>query len=233
MEKFWRDLRFAWRSAAQNPSHSLLIVAVLAIGIGANTAIFGLANAAFFRALPYPHAERLAFLWQNNQRTGESEGAVSYPNYADWRVQSRSFQDMALVKWASEILQGSRTYQPVVADAGGVEHVPFATVSTNFFSVLGVNPILGRPSPQTTPCRATRVLWSLAAPYGSHASPRVQTSSATASALETIQVTPSSASCLRISPFLWVQRYGNLGELSRRMTNSIFVFIPTWASSAA
>ncbi|MGH9729352.1 MAG: hypothetical protein ACRD4V_12280, partial [Candidatus Acidiferrales bacterium] len=70
----------------RNPGYSALIVAVLAIGIGANTAIFGLANAAFFRALPFPRAERLAFLWQNNQRTGESEGAVSYPNYADWRA---------------------------------------------------------------------------------------------------------------------------------------------------
>jgi putative ABC transport system permease protein len=143
MEEFWRDLRFAWRSAVQNPSYSLLIVAVLAIGIGANTAIFGLANAAFFRALPYPHAERLAFLWQNNQRTGESEGAVSYPNYADWRAQSRSFQDMAFIMFASEILNGNGT-QEVLSGANGPERIPGALVSTNFFSVLGVNPVLGR-----------------------------------------------------------------------------------------
>ncbi|MFZ0640936.1 MAG: ABC transporter permease [Candidatus Acidiferrales bacterium] len=143
MEKFWRDLRFAWRSAAQNPSYSLLIVAVLAIGIGANTAIFGLANAAFFRALPYPHAERLAFLWQNNQRTGESEGAVSYPNYADWRAQSHSFEDMAFIMFAKEILGGSGTKE-LLNGANGPERVGGAVVSTNFFSVLGVNPVLGR-----------------------------------------------------------------------------------------
>lgn len=140
---FWRDLHLAWRSFHRNPGYSLLIVAILAIGIGANTAIFGLANAAFFRALPYPHAERLAFLWQNNQRTGESEGAVSYPNYADWRTQSRTFEDMASIMFASEILNGSGTAQ-LLSTPSGPERVPGALVSTNFFSVLGVEPFLGR-----------------------------------------------------------------------------------------
>ncbi len=140
---FWRDLQLAWRSALRNPGYSFLIVAVLAVGIGANTAIFGLANAAFFRALPYPHAERLAFLWQNNQRTGESEGAVSYPNYADWRAQSRTFEDMAFIMFASEILNGSGTAQ-LLNTPNGPERVPGALVSTNFFSVLGVQPLLGR-----------------------------------------------------------------------------------------
>ena len=139
----WRELRSAWQAATRNPGYSSLIVAILAIGIGANTAIFGLANAAFFRALPYPHAERLAFLWQNNQRTGESEGAVSYPNYADWRAQSRSFHDMAFIMFASEILNGSGTRE-VLSGANGPERVPGALVSANFFSVLGVKPLLGR-----------------------------------------------------------------------------------------
>lgn len=136
MEKFWRDLRFAWRSAVQNPGYSVLIIAVLAIGIGANTAIFGLANAAFFRGLPYPHAERLAFLWKNSQRTGVSEGAVSYPDWADWRAQSRSFADMAFID--------NVTRETLLSTGTEFEHVPTGRVSTNFFSVLGVNPILGR-----------------------------------------------------------------------------------------
>jgi predicted permease len=143
VEQFWRDLHYAWRSAVQNPSYSLLIIAVLAIGIGANTAIFGLVNAAFFRTLPYPHADRLAFLWQNNQRTGESEGAVSYPNYADWRAQSRTFQDMAFIMFAKEILGGTGT-AAMLNSPNGPERIPSALVSTNFFSVLGVQPILGR-----------------------------------------------------------------------------------------
>ena len=140
---FWRDLQFACRSALRNPGYSFLIVAVLAIGIGANTAIFGLANAAFFSALPYPHAERLAFLWQNNQRTGESEGAVSYPNYADWRDQSRTFEDMAFIMFGKQILSGAGTAQ-VLNTPNGPERVAAVLVSTNFFSVLGVQPLLGR-----------------------------------------------------------------------------------------
>ena len=140
---FFRDLQLAWRSFLRNAGYSFLIVAVLAIGIGANTAIFGLANAAFFRALPYPHAECLAFLWQNNQRTGESEGAVSYPNYADWRAQSRTFEDMAFIMFASQILNGTGSAQLLNTPAGP-ERIPAVLVSTNFFSVLGVQPLHGR-----------------------------------------------------------------------------------------
>lgn len=140
---FWRDLQLAWRSFLRHPGYSFLIVAILAIGIGANAAIFSLANAAFFRALPFPHAERLAFLWQNNHRTGESEGAVSYPNYADWRAQSRSFEDMAFIMFASTILNGGGSAE-MLNGSNGPERVPAALVSTNFFSVLGVQPLLGR-----------------------------------------------------------------------------------------
>src|ERR1700681_224498 len=67
-----QDLRIASRLLRKNPGFATLAILTLAIGIGANTAIFSLANAAFFRPLPYPNAERLAFLWQNNQRTGQS-----------------------------------------------------------------------------------------------------------------------------------------------------------------
>src|SRR5579864_3512693 len=83
LETLVQDLHYGLRMLRKSPGFTAVAVLTLALGIGANTAIFGLANAAFFRALPFPHAERLAFLWQNNQRTGESEGAVSYPNYAD------------------------------------------------------------------------------------------------------------------------------------------------------
>ncbi len=126
----------------KNPGFATLAVLTLAIGSGANTAIFGLANAAFFRPLPYPDAERLAFLWQNNPRTGEIEGLVSYPNYADWRSESHSFADMAFFMSGKSILSG----------AGDPQRTPAALVSTNFLSVLGVNPVIGRsfsPDEQT------------------------------------------------------------------------------------
>jgi putative ABC transport system permease protein len=143
MDTLLQDFRYGLRMLRKSPGFTAVAVLTLALGIGANTAIFGLASAAFFRALPYPHAEHLAFLWQNNQRTGESEGAVSYPNYADWRAQSHSFQDMAFIMFASEILNGSGTKE-VLNGANGPERVAGALVSTNFFSVLGVNPVLGR-----------------------------------------------------------------------------------------
>ena len=142
METLFDDFRIGARLLRKNPGFATIAVLTLAIGIGANTAIFGLANAAFFRPLPYPHAERLAFLWQNNQRTGETAGLVSYPNFADWRSTSRSFQDMAFFMSGSSILSGS----------GDSERIPSALVSVNFFSVLGVNPVIGRgfdPEEQT------------------------------------------------------------------------------------
>lgn len=129
-----QDLSYGLRMLRKSPGFTAIAVLTLALGIGANTAIFCLANAAFFRALPYPHAERLAFLWQNNQRTGESEGAVSYPNFADWRAQSHSFEDMAFI-FTGEVLLGK---------GGALQHIAGGEVSTNFFSVLGVTPLLGR-----------------------------------------------------------------------------------------
>jgi predicted permease len=134
MEFFFEDLRIGARMLRKNLAFASLAVLTLAIGISANTAIFGLANAAFFRPLPYPSAERLAFLWQNNQRTGETEGLVSYPNFDDWRSQSHSFADMAFFMSGKSILSNS----------GDPEFVPSALVSANFFSVLGVNPAMGR-----------------------------------------------------------------------------------------
>jgi len=131
----FEEFRTAVRTLRKNPGFASLVVLTLAIGIGANTAIFGLANAAFFRPLPYPSAEQLAFLWQNNQRTGEAEGLVSYPNFADWRSQSHSFADMAFFMSGKSIFPNA---------SGDPEFIPGALVSINFFSVFGVSPAIGR-----------------------------------------------------------------------------------------
>jgi predicted permease len=134
LELLSEDFRIGARMLRKNAGFATLAVLTLAVGIGANTAIFGLANAAFFRPLPYPDAERLAFLWQNNQRTEEIEGLVSYPNFADWRLQSHSFADMAFFMSGKSIL----------STAGDHEFTPSALVSVNFFSVIGVSPAMGR-----------------------------------------------------------------------------------------
>ena len=143
VETLWQDLRFGTRMLRKNPGFTAVAVITLGLGIGANTAIFSLANAAFFRSFPFPHADRLAFLWQDNPRTGETEGAVSYPNYADWRTQSRTFEDMAFIMFGKEFLTGSGT-MAILAGPTGPERVSGALVSDNFFSVLGVSPALGR-----------------------------------------------------------------------------------------
>jgi predicted permease len=143
LETLWQDIRYGLRQLRRNPGFTAVAVITLALGIGANSAIFSLANAAFFRRLPFPHANRLAFLWQENQRTGETEGAVSYPNYADWRAQSHDFEDMAFIMFGKNFLTGSGTATTLLGP-NGIELVPGALVSTNFFSVLGVSPVLGR-----------------------------------------------------------------------------------------
>ncbi|HEV3253400.1 MAG TPA: ABC transporter permease [Candidatus Acidoferrales bacterium] len=129
-----QSLRYGARTLTKSPGLTLAIVLSLAIGIGANTAIFSLVSAALFRSLPYQRADRLAYIWQNNRRTGETEGHVSYPNWADWRDQSHTFDDMAFFFPGMTIF--GRNGQP--------ERLRTAVVSTNFFSVMGVSPFLGR-----------------------------------------------------------------------------------------
>jgi putative ABC transport system permease protein len=129
-----QGLRYGVRSLMKNLGLTLVIILSLAIGIGANTAIFSLVTAALFRSLPYPHADRLAYLWQNNQRSRETEGHVSYPNWADWRDQSRTFEDMAFFFLGMTIF----------GKAGQPERLTAAVVSTSFLSVMGVSPFLGR-----------------------------------------------------------------------------------------
>ena len=143
LENLFMDARFGLRLLRRSPGFTAAAVITLALGIGANTAVFSLANAAFFRSFPFSHADRLAFLWQDNGRTGETEGSVSYPNYADWRAQSRTFEDMAFIAFGREFLTGPGG-MAIVTGPNGPERLPGALVSTNFFSILGVNPLLGR-----------------------------------------------------------------------------------------
>jgi putative ABC transport system permease protein len=139
-----QDIRYSLRQLRRSPGFVAVAVLTLALGIGANTAIFTLANAAFFRRLPFPNADRLAFLWQENSRIGETVGEVSYPNYADWRAQSRAFEDMAFFSsFGKNFLNGGGSFT-TLSGPSGPEQVPAATVSTNFFTMLGVKPALGR-----------------------------------------------------------------------------------------
>ena len=91
----WQDLRYGYRMLRRNPGFTALAVVSLAMTIGATTAIFSVVHGVLFRPLPYRDAARLAMLWTDDPRHNIREEGVSYPNFLDWRAQSRSFEDMA------------------------------------------------------------------------------------------------------------------------------------------
>jgi putative ABC transport system permease protein len=129
------DLRFAIRQLFQNPAFTIIAALALALGIGANTAIFSVVNAVLLRPLPYPDPERLIVLRETTDWF--TWGAVSYPNYLDWREAQRSFTDLALLR---------RDNYNLSTPKGGIEprQVGGARVTANFLSIVGVPVRLGR-----------------------------------------------------------------------------------------
>ncbi len=129
------ELRYAARLLGKQPGFTAVAAVTLALGIGANTAIFSVVNALLLRPLPYPHSERLVLLRERSE-TFES-GSVSYPNYLDWREQQRSFTDLALFRRGGASLSG-------VGGEAAPERVGCARVTYNFLSILGLPPTIGR-----------------------------------------------------------------------------------------
>src|SRR4051794_19801647 len=131
MTALLQDLRYALRMLIRKPGFSIVAVFTLALGIGANTAIFSVVNAVLLKPLPFDRPEQLIKLWESFPR---GFGTVSVPNLKDWREQNTAFSGIAAYQSAGYSLQ-SNDYS---------ERVPAATVTANFFEVLGVNPRLGR-----------------------------------------------------------------------------------------
>src|SRR5438552_9158757 len=132
MQTLLQDLRYGGRTLLKRPGFTLIAVITLALGIGANTAIFSVVNALLLRPLPFAESERLVLLSEKT-REGERHSA-SYPNYADWRTRAQSFEGMA-IGW-------SQTFTLTGGDKA--VRVPGYTVNWNFFPVLRVQPQLGR-----------------------------------------------------------------------------------------
>ena len=128
-----RDVRFGIRSLAQQPGFTVAAVVTLALGIGANTAIFSIVNAVLLRPLPYAEAERLVHIFEFDAVESARRDA-SWPEYVDWRALNQSFDEIAAYDGGSRTLTG----------VDGAERVPVAQVTGNFFRTLGVNPHLGR-----------------------------------------------------------------------------------------
>ena len=132
LEDVWQDARYAVRSLRKHPSFAVIAIFTLALGIGANTAIFSMINAVLLRPLPYSDADRLVVL---TETVAERPIGVSYPNFVDWRNQNTVFENIAAVRHRESFnLTGS----------GESERLQGRLVSANFLSTLGVKPILGR-----------------------------------------------------------------------------------------
>ena len=127
------NLRFAVRSLRQAPAFSTLAILVLAVGIGATSAIFNLIDGTLIRALPFADEDRLVMLWEHPP--GYARNRVSPLNFLDWSEQNHVFAPMAAVTGANRTL---------TRDGGAAERIPAQSVTTAFFDVLGVAPLAGR-----------------------------------------------------------------------------------------
>src|SRR5215207_297011 len=95
METFWQDLRYSWRLLLATPGFTLVAVVALALGIGANTAIFSVVNAALLRPLPYRQPEQLVMVWEHNRPRVRAQNVVNVANFLDWRDQGTVFAQLA------------------------------------------------------------------------------------------------------------------------------------------
>ncbi len=131
MEGFWQDFRFGMRSLMRNRRFALLAILVLALGIGANTAIFTVVNSVLLRPLPYRDSGKLLLIGES---APQQDLSVAYLDYLDWRKQNHVFEEMAAFRRDSFNLTGN----------GVPERLPGRMVSWTFFRVLGANPMFGR-----------------------------------------------------------------------------------------
>ncbi|HLX44871.1 MAG TPA: ABC transporter permease [Bryobacteraceae bacterium] len=127
------DLRFAVRMLLKSPGFTAMAVAALALGIGANTAIFSVVNAVILQRMPFENPDRLVMVWEQSPRTGRTN--VANPlNFVDWRERNHSFERIAALVQFGASLTGD----------GEPEQVETLAVSDGFFQILGVQPVLGR-----------------------------------------------------------------------------------------
>src|SRR6202048_1417758 len=127
-----QDLRYSFRLLGKNPAFTVVALVALALGIGANTAIFSVVNAVLLRPLPYDEADRLVFLTETSKTMDEI--SVSYPNFTDWRNQNHVFENIGVYNRESYNLTGG----------GEPERILTAQVSADLFSALRVQAAIGR-----------------------------------------------------------------------------------------
>ena len=134
MENSIKDIRYGIRGLLKRPGFTVIALITLALGIGANTAIFSVVNAVLLRPLPFQKPEELVIVWEDATLVGFPHNTPAPANYVDWKTQNQSFVDMAASHEDSFNLTGD----------GEPERVSAYTVTANFFPLLGVQPLLGR-----------------------------------------------------------------------------------------
>jgi putative ABC transport system permease protein len=132
------DIRYALRTLRKQPLFAAVAILTLALGIGANTAIFSLLYQLLLRPLPYQHAERLVFVWNTYPRMGLAQASVSIPDYIDRKTQADALEDATLFT----------TRSVNIAEGGQPEQVRALAVTPSFFTTLGRSPFLGRGVPE-------------------------------------------------------------------------------------
>ena len=135
MDTLIQDLRYAVRTLVKSPGFAVAAVLTLALGIGANTAIFSFVDTILLRPLPYDAPDRLVMVWQDERERGSiAKEWTSPPNFADWRERNATFEAMAAFTGAAFTLTGGEQ----------AERIAGARVAGDFFDVLRVRPLLGR-----------------------------------------------------------------------------------------
>jgi putative ABC transport system permease protein len=135
LESIAQDVRYALRTLRRSPAFALLAVTILALGIGANTAIFSLTSAVLLRPLPFPDPDRLVLLWDDLSARGAPSRVEPTPaDYVAWKEQSRSFEELAMMTIGSYNLTGG----------GTPERLSGVRTTANLFSVIGMRPLVGR-----------------------------------------------------------------------------------------
>jgi predicted permease len=134
IENLWQDVRFGARMLKRSPGFTIAAVVALALGIGANTAIFSVVNTVLLRPLPYKDPDRLVMVWEDGSLQGFPLNSVSATNYIDWHAQNQVFEDMAVI--------GRMNFN--LTESGDPERIDGRRVSASFFSLLGTAPLMGR-----------------------------------------------------------------------------------------
>jgi predicted permease len=132
LERLTQDLKFGLRILAKSPGFAAVAILTLALGIGANTALFSVVNGILLNPLPYPQPEQLVSLAES--KPNFDSGSISFPNFRDWHKDNRTFSAMGV----------SRSYSYNLTGKGGAEQVEAEFVSSDYLTLLGVKPVIGR-----------------------------------------------------------------------------------------